>query len=45
MTKIQRQMVRKPAMKFPQLQKKMLKQKMHIKQPTGRHNIRNRDLP
>jgi len=32
----QRQMVRKPAMKFAHLRKKMLKQKVQVRKPTGR---------
>jgi hypothetical protein len=36
MSKNRRQMVRKPAMKFANLRKKMLKQKTQVKKPTGK---------
>ena len=36
MSKNQRQQPRKPATKFADLQKKMRKQKMQVKKPTGK---------
>ena len=36
MTKNERQGPRKPATKFPNLQKKMAKQKVQVKKPTGK---------